>query len=338
MKTSVIAALLFLTSIGVGAQQTHLLVVVGLGGDETYRELFHEWATILIEAASSRYGLPRERITYLGEDLELGPAVIDDRSTRENIGSAIESLADDAQRGDHVMVVIFGHGSSSGAPRVNLPGRDLSVDDFSDLLARLDGRFVTFVNTASASGPFVETLSAADRVVVTATRTGRELNASVFGGYFVRAFDEGESEADQNKDRRISILEAFTYARQKVEQEYEADGKLLTEHALLDDNGDGEGTPQPDPLVGDGMFARTLFFSSGETTVAELAFPDDPELRRLYDERTALEERVEALQLLKGGTDAERYEQELETLLVELALKSRAIREIEELKRDSEVR
>ena len=311
-------------------QQTHLLVIVGLGGDPAFTEQFHGWATTLINAAATRYEVPTDNITYLGEDPDLDPATVTARSTRKNVGAAVDAIAARAAPGDQIVIVFFGHGSFTDAARVNLPGRDLSADDFAELLERLRGRRVAFINTASASGPFVEKLSGADRTVVTATRSGGEQNASVFGGFFVEAFAEGEDDADANKDRRVSVLEAFTYARLKVEQAYEAEGKLLTEHALLDDNGDGEGTAEPDPLTGDGMIARTLFLTSGESTaLAEMAFPDDPELRPLYDERASIEERVEALRVLKDGTDPERYEQELETLLVELALKGREIRQLE---------
>lgn len=48
-------------------QESHLLVVVGLGGDPAYRELFHGWAAEMISAAEGRFGIPRDRITYLGE-------------------------------------------------------------------------------------------------------------------------------------------------------------------------------------------------------------------------------------------------------------------------------
>lgn len=323
------AALLAGAATNAAAQQAHLLVVAGLGGDPTYREQFHDWAAALVEAAATRYDLPPERITYLGEDPDVAPELIADRSTRENIAAAIDALAERSASGDHVVIVLFGHGSESGAARVNLPGRDLAAEDYAELLDRLDGRRITFVNTASASGPFVEALSAPDRLVMTATRSGREWNASLFGGHFVDAFGDGEPDADVNKDSRVSMLEAFTYARLRVAQAYEAEGLLLTEHALLDDNGDGTGALEPDPLEGDGRMARTLFLTSGEGTASAMAFPDDPELRPLYDERTALEARVEDLRGLRGGLDAEQYEQQLQTLLVEIALKSREIRRLE---------
>ena len=157
----------------------------------------------------------------------------------------------------------------------------------------------------------------------------------MFGGFFVAAFADGEGEADQNKDRRVSMLEAFTYARAKAVQSYEAEGLLTTEHALLDDNGDGEGTDEPDPLgaeSADGMVARTMFFSNGVGRRADMAFPDDPELQALYQERATLVARVDELRRVRGGVAPQEYERELETLMVDLALKSREIRQLEAAK------
>jgi hypothetical protein len=317
------------------AQQTHLLVITGLGGDSEYTQQFHEWATTLIDAARTRYEVPSEGITYLGEKPELAPDVIADRSTRENVEAAIQAIADRASSGDHVVIVFFGHGSFTDAARINLPRRDLSAEQVASLLDKLSGQQVTFVNTASASGPFVEKLSGSGRTVMTATKTGGERNASVFGGYFVEAFSNGEEEADQNRDRRVSMLEAFTYARARVVQSYETEGLLTTEHALLDDNGDGQGTEEPDPLSGDaadGLVARTLFFTSGAGRRTDTAFPDDPELQALYQERQALEARVDDLRRIRGGSDPDQYQAELETLMIELALKSREIRALETAK------
>ena len=320
------------------AQQTHILVIVGLGGEPDYTTKFHQWATTLLDAAANGYEVPVDNLTYLGEMPSLAPEVIADRSSRENVEAAIDAIATRAEPGDHVVIVLFGHGSFTDTARINLPGRDLSADDFAALLDRLTVEHVTFVNTASASGPFVEKLSGKGRIVMTATRTGGERNASVFGGYFVEAFADGEPDADQNKDNRVSMLEAFVFARLRVEQSYEADGRLATEHALLDDNGDGEGTSEPDELEGDGTVARTLFFTSGAPARSAMAFPDDIDLGRLYEERQTLERRVDELRRLRDGADPEQYEQELERLLGELALKSREIRQKEASMKDSEVR
>ena len=319
------------------AQESHLLIIAGLGGDPAYSAQFHTWATTLLDAARDRYELPDEQMTYLAEKPDRDPELIDGRSTRENVEAAITELAERARPNDKVFIVLIGHGSfTGGESRFNLPGRDLTAEDFTRLLNQLRSQRVTFANTSSASGGFIEALSGRDRVIVTATKTGGERNEAVFGGFFVEALAGGgeadvNDEADLNKDGQVSILEAFNYARREVARTYESDGRLLTEHAILDDNGDGEGSAEPDLQTADGGLARTLFLAAGPIRrAAAAAAGSDPALRALYDERQALEERLEALKLLKDGMDLARYEQELETLLVALALKSRAIRETEE--------
>ncbi len=330
--TLLLAALMALLAAPATAQQTHILVITGLSGDPAYADEFHLWATTLIDAATDRYELPAENVIYLAEKTELAPARIDDRSTGENVERAFATIAERAQPNDHVLVLLIGHGSyNNGESRFNLPGRDLTAQDYARLLEPLGSQQVAFVNAATASGGFIEALSGEGRTVVTATRSGGQWNATVFGGYFVAAFADGEEQSDQNKDGRVSVLEAFEYAVAQVARAYESDGRLQTEHALLDDNGDGEGTREPDPLVSatDGAFARTMFISAGDGTgVAGL--PDDPALRALYQERLEIQEQVEALQATRGGTDETRYQAEMETLLVAMALKSREIRTMEE--------
>ena len=326
-----LAVLVLLLAAPVAAQQTHILVITGLSGDPAFAEQFHQWAMTLIDAATGRYELPAKNVIYLAEKTELDQARIDDRSTRENVERAFATIAERTEPNDQVLVLLIGHGTySRGESRFNLPGRDLTAQDYARLLEPLRAQQVAFVNTGTASGGFIDVLSGEGRTVVTATRSGGQWNATVFGGFFVEAFADGEEESDQNKDGRVSVLEAFEYAVAQVARVYESDGRLQTEHALLDDNGDGEGTREPDPLVTatDGALARTLFISAGEGAgIAGL--PDDPSLRALYQERLEIQAQVEALQATRGGTDETRYRAEMEQLLVAMALKSREIRAME---------
>ncbi len=180
------------------------------------------------------------------------------------------------------------------------------------------------MNTASASGPFIEALSGPGRTIVTATRNGTERFATLFGGFFVDALTAEAADADKNK--RVTVLEAFNYARREVATAYEREGIMLTEHALLDDSGDKEGTAQP---AADGQEEGRVASILSLGTVGDGRATCRPirKLRALYDERRALERRVESLRLLKDSMDPQRYASELEKALTELALKSRQIRE-----------
>ena len=80
-----------------------------------------------------------------------------------------------------------------------------------------------------------------NRIVVTATKSGNEMNFARFGQYLAEAI--ADPRADLDKDGQVSLLEAFLTASGRVEEYYRTHAQLATEHALLDDNGDRLGTP-----------------------------------------------------------------------------------------------
>jgi hypothetical protein len=300
-----------------------LLIVVGLAGDPEHGKTFHKWGTTLAQA-SERLGVAPERLAYLVDAPIEGDARVTGRSTRDEITKAVASIAAQAGPEDVVFITLIGHGNFDGrAAKFNLPGPDLAAADFNALLKKLPTKQIVFVNTTSSSGPFIEELSGPGRTIVTATRNGAEQFATLFGGFFVDALTSDAADADKNK--RVSVLEAFTYARTEVERAYKREGLLATEHALLDDNGDKEGSGTPSPTAADGKVASVISLGLAEDT----ALPSDPKLRALHLERRDLERRVEALRLLKDSMEPGRYTKELESLVTAIALKTREIRAAE---------
>lgn len=307
-------------------ESTYVLMIGGIAGEATYRERFESWADQFLGATDAA-GIPDDRVIYLAERPDSHPRA-HARSRRENVQEAIAEIASRAQTGDRVLILLFGHGSySDGEARFNLSGPDLTTTEWSLELERLAEQRVVFANTASASGPFVEALSAPGRTVLAATKTGLERNATIFGGHFVEAF-AGDG-ADLDKNGRVSILEAFRFARLEVSRVYEQDGRLLTEHAILDDNGDGEGSDALTAEAPDGQEAATLYLEAGAPSTAVVPQTQDPELRRLYEERAAIQRRVDEVRARKPEMSADAYDRALEDILVELALKNREVRQRE---------
>jgi hypothetical protein len=300
-----------------------LLIVVGLSGDPEHGKTFHKWGTQLAES-SERLGVPKDRLAYLVDAPGEGDKYVTGKATKEEIVKAIDAFAKQAGPDDVVFITLIGHGTYlNGDAKFNLVGPDMTPVDFNTQLKKLPSKQIVFVNTASASGPFVETLSGPGRTIVTATRNGAEQYVTVFGGYFIDALTADAADADKNK--RISVLEAFKYAKTEVARAYEREGFLSTEHALLDDNGDKEGTQDPSEAATDGKVASVV--SLGSTDAAGL--PADPKLRALYLERRDLERRVETLRLMKDKMEPAKYATELESLATAVALKTREIRQAE---------
>lgn len=313
------------------AQRTHLLIVSGLGGEPQYSAQFRSWGLSLVDVARKRYGLADSDVVYLAEDGARDPRIAG-VSTKQNVEATLTHFAQRAGSGDQIVIVLIGHGSGSEADsKISLPGPDLSARDFARDLAAFKTQPVAFVDLTSASGDMLPILSAPNRVIITATKSSFERNESVFAKYFVAALTTDG--ADVDKDGRVSLLEAYRYAVTETKRYYDDQSRLQTEHAQLDDNGDKAGTAEPDARVAsadsDGAVARRTFLGGGAATLASAAGANDPRLAALYKERFAIEARIDDLKKRKATLSADAYDDALENLLVELALKAREIRALE---------
>jgi hypothetical protein len=303
--------------------RTYAVIVVGLGGTAEYRESFHAQASQIYTALVGRHGLREENVTYLGERVEVDPEMISRRSTRANVLQLLGEIAQKAERTDRLLVVLIGHGTSSrGEAQFNLPGPDLTPSDFQLGLTAFPTQSLALVHTGAASGGFIAPLSGPNRILIAATRTERQLNATEFGRFFAEAL-AGER-ADLDHDERTSLLEAFQYARQEVERYYQEQNELLTENAVLDDNGDGVASTDAGLAGPDGPLAATFRLGGGTGTTAQA--PDDPVLARLYEERNEIQARIDELRALRDAMAEDQYLDAMEPLLIELALKNREIR------------
>ena len=305
-------ALLAMTATRAAAQDVHLLVVTGVGGDDEHSAQFQKWAGAVVDSAK-KHGVLEANITWLGEAPEKD-ARIKGRSSKDDVSKAFTDLAAASKPNDEIFVMLIGHGSFDGKTAAfNLPGPDLTAGDYAMLLQKFTTQKVAFINTASSSGAFLQPLAGPARTIVTATKTGGERNETRFAEYFVQALDY--EEADRDRNGRVSVQEAFDFAASKVKAAYEKEGHILTEHAALDDSSQGK-------LAG----TQYLAPERSRTAAAQNA---DPALRALLEQRDALERQVNDLRLKKDSMDQAAYDQQLEKLLTDLAVKTRQIREIE---------
>ena len=301
----VAAAFFLLCSAPAFAQQTHLLVITGVPGDDEHAQQFQKWATSFIDAAKKKDAVPDANVTYLS----------DKQSTRVGVEKAFADLAARVKPNDGVVVLLLGHGSFNGTQAAfNQLGPDLTVDEWAKLLGRLPAQRVAFVNTTSSSGAFLPAIAAPGRVVITATKTGGERNETLFPEYFVASFNDAA--ADRDRNGHVSVAEAFEYARTKVVQAFQQKGLLLTEHAVMDDGGEGR-------------LAATMFLGTGRAEGALAVDLSDPAMKQLADEKDAIDQQIAALKLKKNTMDEAQYDAQLETLLTGLALNTKAIRDLQ---------
>jgi len=289
------------------ADTRSMVLVIGAPGEPEYAEQFTTSAD-LWKRAGTNGGF---QISVIGE------------STNEDDRAALlNSLTNEAaQSGDDLWILFIGHGTFDGrAAKFNLRGPDISADEIAAALKPCK-RPLAVIDCASASGPFINALSAPGRVIITATRSGYELNATRFGNYLAR--DVADPAADLDKDGQTSLLEAFLMASRQTQDFYKDAGRLATEHSLIDDNGDGLGTPS-DFFRGvravkkaangksvDGVKAHqmNLVRSANEQELS-------PALRARRDE---LEAQLSALRDRKSQLQEDDYYNQLEKILVQMA-------------------
>lgn len=270
------------------AQARRALMICGLPGDEEHRQLFAETIEQLYAALISRHGFAAERIAVLFSDEtndDDGPALKASRgpATREALAEIAAELTEQTQPDDALWVFVFGHAHFDGRSSwLNLPGDDMNQTDFGKLFAGLRCREQAFFITTPASGYYLKPLAAAGRIVIVATEADFEVNETIFPHKLVSLLAEPPAlaEFDFDGDGRATLLDAYLLAARDTAQEYAAGELLATEHALIDDNGDGRGTElqlgylteelggrlrggrsKPAPPTGDGAIARQIALS-----------------------------------------------------------------------------
>ncbi|MFN0119024.1 MAG: hypothetical protein ACKV2V_00830 [Blastocatellia bacterium] len=325
------------------------LIISGISGEDVYAAQFDKWTADLRAALVEKHNFAADQVMTLTEKPD-GQAL---KASAEEVKKAFADLRARVKPDSKLFLFFIGHGSFDGKiSKFNLSGPDLSAEEYAAQLKTLTVRNVVIINTASASGDFIKPLSAQGRIVITATRSGMEQNATKFADYFIAALSgkapapaaapkkgpsrtmvqltkpdpapalapTGNLEADTDKNSRISVLEAFEYTTKLVADFYKTENRLATEHALLDDNGDGKGHEKP--VEGDGGLAKLTFFDSMPLIQAG----GNPELAGLVAEKLRLEGEIGQLKGRKAQMKEEEYDAELERLLVDLAQVSQKIR------------
>jgi hypothetical protein len=284
----------------------YVLTVAGLGGEQEYEQRFAGWATDLGKLLQNEPGAKVE--TLSGQD-----------ATKANMEARLKAIAGSAKAGDQFALVLIGHGTYDLDYKFNIPGADISATELGALLDKIPAQQLV-VNMTSASGGMIAALQKPRRVLVTATKSGTEKNATIFARYFIEGLrDPG---ADTDKNDAISALEAFRYAEQKTSRFFETQKRLATEHALIEDTGKGEGVKTPTPENGQGIIAnRFNLIHLG----AVASYVNNPEKQKLLKQKEELEAAIDELKFRKAAMSLAEYRAQLQRYLLELAKTQEAL-------------
>ena len=293
------------------------VIITGPTVGEENKAQFRNWSFALHDILIRDYGYSSDTVTLLyanGESTASSAVAIDGAADRAGIEQGFAELASVVQPGDQITLYLMGHGSGAeDEAKFNIVGPDFTGPEFASLLDQFQQQDMVIINTTSASYGFSTALSSEGRVVISATRSPSEKYDPVFSRYFIEALDSRRG--DRDKNNRVSMLEAFRYAKASVEQWYEEQGRLASEHAGLDDNGDA-------------LFALDPAIDDADGRLAEIAYIDmlTDDTAGLSEEALLLKARMQELErsvFILRGRKADYLEadywSEMEGLLVELA-------------------
>ncbi len=286
------------------------LILRGVAGSPEHEEKFEKWTAGTAKALIEKFGFSPDRVLVL----------TDKKTAQAEIQKAFVTLKQQMKPMDTFFLFFIGHGSGEdGTYKFNISGPDYTPDDYNKLLATLSAGRIVIVAATPASGAALDKFAGKNRVVVTATRSGQEGNDTVFYDYFLEAL-QGTA-ADEDKDQKVSVWEAFKYAVAGTERFYKDEGRLATEHAQISDNGvdKTDAKAKEPPLV-----ARSTSFRVDRPIVSS-----DPKMQALLNQKKEIEQQIEALRINKNSMVAADYDKQMEELLVQLALKNQEIRQQE---------
>jgi len=303
----IVASCWFVLAAASARAATFYVTVAGLGGEPDYEQRFTANANDLDKIFKAAAGAHVWTLT--------GP-----KTTKAQLQQVMAEVAREAKAEDDFVLTLIGHGSFDGEVyKFNLVGPDVTAAELAAMCDKVPARRQLVVDTSSASGGAVAALARPGRVVISATKSGTEKNATVFARYWVEALQDPAADTDKNE--AISAAEAFVYADRKTAEFYSSQKRLATEHAQFEDTGKGEAL-------------RAVALTSGQTqgragslmatmTVVRIgaaqAAMNDPGKRELMGKKEELEQKIDGLKYQKAAMEPGEYKKELTAALVELA-------------------
>jgi hypothetical protein len=289
-----------------------MIVVTGASGEEAYVSSFRNSSERWVKSCQES-GIFCEWIdgsTPLKS--EESNTITDKKRFLDRIAAAGDS---------ELWVVMIGHGTFDGKiAKFNLRGEDISANELAAALAPGKGPQV-IVHCFSCSGAFLPVLSRTGRIVITATKSGAEMNYSRFGDFLSLAILDPA--ADLDHDNSVSILEAFLMGAKRTEQFYADEKRLATEHPLLDDGGDGKGVAasffRGIRLIKQAADGADIDGDLSAMTLLKLSQEDTHLTEEQLKRRNKLELDLRKLRLTKSITTPEEYYNKLASIALELA-------------------
>lgn len=236
----------------------HLLICCGLPGDEQHREQMTEACQSIITSSRDLLGVAEEDLVVLAGDEQMQAELQSTHSgtqicTRDSIEQSLDQFAKSVGPADAFWLLMIGHSHPYGAEsQFNISGKDINQSEFAKMANLIDCREQVFWFTQPLSGFWIKPLARPGRIIVSATEADLEFTGTEMP-YALAAVMSGSAEnqnlEDVDGDSTISLLDLYLATNIEITLRFRAIDRLQTEHAQLDDNGDGRGSEVQAPYL-----------------------------------------------------------------------------------------
>jgi hypothetical protein len=224
--------------------QRWAVILVGIPGDAEHEPLFHRTADVWEKWLTTALEFEPDHVIRLPAPAKAG-AEPRTGLTAETILKTFADLTDKLREEDSLWVFTLGHGNYDGKHAwFHVAGRDPSNEDFGRWVGEIRCHEQVFCLTQANSGWFVKPLAKPGRIVIAATAADDESNETEFPEALATIAGRSAGQLDTDGDGQVSVAELFVAIAAEVLKRFQSDKRLPTEHAQLDDNGDGRGTEE----------------------------------------------------------------------------------------------
>ena len=224
-----------------------MVVLCSLGGDEEHEKRLTEAVKQVLSSAGPVFGVQPDHIRVLLSSKEMAKTSPSSKPcNRTSMAELAAELTVASDNQSQHLFFVLGHSHLEGRScQFNIEGPDIDQLDYAKLFGSLPGKEQFHWIGLPASGYWIKPLTGANRTIISATEPDLEITATQMP-YALGAILAGKAEHakldDVDGDGRLTLLDLYLSVNIEVHQSFVTQDYLPTEHAQLDDNGDGRGT------------------------------------------------------------------------------------------------
>ena len=234
--------------------QKYAIIVSGASNDSQHYKWFLNSTNMAYNLLINN-GYLDENIFYLFENSK--EQHVDFEAKIKGFKKVVNDIQKITNKTDTILLFLIGHGSYLGVNSYYaLNDYNLSDAEMAEMFKPIKRAKIIFVFSPCNSGGFIDDLSAENTIIITSTQKD-EVNRAAFIEPLLASFN---GTGDSNSDGKVSFAEAFNYASKNVADQYiDNNWGKLTEHALIDGNGDKIGHEAPFSNMAEGDLAENMY-------------------------------------------------------------------------------